>query len=61
MTKYILVVEMTDGKITSEWLVLNDESVPMYGIPMCIYIHPQDVPELTEKLQNWSKALQDKK
>lgn len=54
-------VEMTDGKVTSEWLVLNDESVPMNGIPMRISVHPEDVPELIEKLQNWSTALQDNK
>lgn len=54
-------VEMTDGKITSERLVLNDESVPMNGIPMRISILPEDVPELIEKLQNWSKTLQNKK
>lgn len=44
---------MTDGKITSEWLVLNDESVPQSGIPMRISIHPKDVPTLVEKLSKW--------
>lgn len=54
-------VVMTDGKVTSEWLVLNDESVPVNGIPMRISVHPKDVPELIEKLQSWNLALQDNK
>lgn len=48
-------IEMTDGKITSEWLVLNDESVPMSSIPVRISVHPDDVTELIEKLSIWQK------
>ena len=47
---------MIDGNVTSEWLVLNDESVPIGGIPMRISVHLDDVPELIEKLTNWNKT-----
>jgi len=49
-------IEMIDGNVTSEWLVLNDESVPIGGIPMRISVHLDDVPELIEKLTNWNKT-----
>lgn len=48
-------MEISDGELISEWLVLNDETVPMGGIPRCLSIHPEDVPELIKKLQGWNK------